>query len=77
MDNASRLTNQMQAVIGFLEIDEPQPRRALEKAKEAIVTLHLISTAIAIHAAEADTLAADVHKLTAELTAKNHHRKPA
>ena len=69
---ASRLTDQMQSVIGFLEID--QPRRALEPARGAILTLHVLMTAIALQAAELDAVVADVQRLTGQQLMKKPPR---
>jgi len=67
--NAGRLTDQMQEVIGFLEIGDPE--KALKSAKLTVVTLHLISTALACQIAQADHAAAEVHRLTSELAFRN------
>lgn len=72
LDHATRLTDQMQAVIGFLEIAEHQ--KAMHAAKASIATLHLMSTMIAVQAAHFDSVAAETHRLTGELAHK--HRAP-
>jgi hypothetical protein len=68
-ETASRLTDQMQSVIGFLEIDQPQ--KALHPARAAILTLHVLMTAIALQAAELDALLADLQRHTGETLKKN------
>jgi len=72
LDNATRLTDQLQAVVGYLETGQPQ--KALEAARGSIVTLHLMATAWAIYAAEYDSMAAQFHSLTSDLTSRKPPR---
>jgi hypothetical protein len=74
IESAGHLSDQMQHVIGFLELSDcpdKEHAKALAAAKRVIVALHLITTSIAAQAAQFDALAAELHQLTAELARKN------
>jgi len=71
-EHVHRLTNQMQLLVGYLEIG--QPEKALPAAKAAIVELHLLATSIAAGAAALDMAADDAKNLTGELAQKHRSR---
>ncbi len=66
-DSATRLTDQLQVVVGYLELSEHA--KALHSARHAIQTLHFMCTAIALEAARFDSVAAEVRELTSRLAA--------
>ncbi len=72
-DAAYRLTDQMQCVIGHLELE--RPKDALQAAEGAIQTLHLLYTAIAAKTAEFDALAGELRQRTLELATTPRSRK--
>ena len=68
-DIAHRLTNKLQAVIGFIELEQYGEARAA--ASESIKVLHQLSTGLAMQAAKLDLEAAEVQQLPAEASKPN------
>src|ERR1019366_6753321 len=60
-DAAHRMANQMQTVIGLLELGRCE--EALEAAKKIIATLHSVSTAGVAHRKEFEAVGTEVRRL--------------
>ena len=64
-DSAHRLNNQMQAILGLLELGHCE--ECLEHVKLSIATLDSVTSMITAHAKEFESVAAEVHRLAAQV----------